>query len=316
MERFARLKVLASWRVAQADGVRRQGPGGRMRLFVSYARTDRPTVDPLAQRLRQAGNDVWLDLDLVGGQVWWDNILRQIRESDALITIVSRSSLKSQTCRVERQYATQLGKPILPLTFEPISPGTLPSDISRLQVVDYSRPSEDSAFALVGAIVRLPAPPPLPVPLPEPPDVPSSYWGNIGDQINAQTLTLDQQFAIVGHLESALAPTADPAEMPVALDLLSQLEQRADLYFRVERRIALLKQNITVIPAAGSTKPPDPGPTPRADAAQSSTTRRARPGPSRERSSEIREWARRRGFKVTERGRIPAHIVAEYEASH
>jgi hypothetical protein len=315
MERFARLKVLASWRVAQADDVRRQGPGGRMRLFVSYARTDRPTVDPLAQRLRQAGNDVWLDLDLVGGQVWWDNILRQIRESDALIAIVSRSSLKSQTCRVERQYAAQLGKPILPLTFEQLSPGTLPSDISRLQVVDYSRPSEDSAFALVGAIARLPAPPPLPVPLPESPDVPSSYWGNIGDQINAQTLTLDQQFAIVGHLESALAPTADPAEMPVALDLLSQLEQRADLYFRVERRIALLKQNINLSPgAAGSTKPPDPGPTPRAGTAQSSTIRRT--APSRDRSSEIREWARRRGYKVNERGRIPANIIAEYEANH
>jgi Raf kinase inhibitor-like YbhB/YbcL family protein len=297
-----------------------------MRLFVSYARTDRPKVDPLARRLRHAGNDAWLDIDLVGGQVWWDKILHQIRGSDAFIAIVSRSSLKSEACRIERQYAAQLGKPILPLTIEPLSAGVLPSDISRLQMVDYSRPDEDTAYALIGAIMRLPTPPPLPVPLPEPPDAPFSHWGSIGDQINAQTLTLDQQFAIVGHLESALAPTADPAEIPIALDLLSQMEQRVDLYAAVGRKIALLKQNTSNGPGATlSTEPAGPGPTPRPVTAQPSTARRpasqtnqkgTAPGvPARDRSSIIREWAKQRGYKVNERGRIPAAIIAEYEST-
>src|SRR5260370_32752988 len=44
--------------------------------------------------------------------------------------------------------------------------------------------------------------------------------------------------------------------------------------------------------------------------------RRARTGPGRERSDEIRAWARQRGHKVSERGGIPAQIIAEYEASH
>jgi len=44
--------------------------------------------------------------------------------------------------------------------------------------------------------------------------------------------------------------------------------------------------------------------------------RRARTGPGRERSAEIRAWARQRGHKVSERGRIPANIINEYEASH
>jgi hypothetical protein len=47
-----------------------------------------------------------------------------------------------------------------------------------------------------------------------------------------------------------------------------------------------------------------------------SRRRRARSGPGRERSSEIRAWAKQRGHKVSERGRIPAAIIAEYEASH
>ena len=39
-------------------------------------------------------------------------------------------------------------------------------------------------------------------------------------------------------------------------------------------------------------------------------------GPGRERSSEIRAWAKQRGYKVSERGRIPATIIQEYEATH
>jgi hypothetical protein len=35
--------------------------------------------------------------------------------------------------------------------------------------------------------------------------------------------------------------------------------------------------------------------------------------PGRERSSEIRAWAKQRGHKVSERGRIPAAIIAQYE---
>jgi hypothetical protein len=44
--------------------------------------------------------------------------------------------------------------------------------------------------------------------------------------------------------------------------------------------------------------------------------RRSRTGPGRERSAEIRSWAKQRGYKVNERGRIPAAIVAEYESAH
>lgn len=42
--------------------------------------------------------------------------------------------------------------------------------------------------------------------------------------------------------------------------------------------------------------------------------RRPRGGPGRERSAEIRSWAKQRGYKVNERGRIPAAIVQEFEA--
>ncbi|MEU4828524.1 Lsr2 family protein [Actinomadura sp. NPDC023710] len=44
--------------------------------------------------------------------------------------------------------------------------------------------------------------------------------------------------------------------------------------------------------------------------------RGARTAGSRERSAEIREWAKNNGIKVNERGRIPANVIEKYEASN
>jgi hypothetical protein len=43
---------------------------------------------------------------------------------------------------------------------------------------------------------------------------------------------------------------------------------------------------------------------------------RTRGASSRERSADIRAWAKQRGIKVNERGRIPASVVEQYEAAH
>ncbi|MDQ1713046.1 MAG: hypothetical protein QOE45_2496 [Frankiaceae bacterium] len=52
-------------------------------------------------------------------------------------------------------------------------------------------------------------------------------------------------------------------------------------------------------------------------AARGASSRRGRSGGSgdRQRTQEIRAWARSKGIKVSERGRLSADIVAKYEAS-
>lgn len=44
--------------------------------------------------------------------------------------------------------------------------------------------------------------------------------------------------------------------------------------------------------------------------------RRSRAASSRERSADIRAWAKAHGIKVNERGRIPQQVVEQYEAAH
>lgn len=41
----------------------------------------------------------------------------------------------------------------------------------------------------------------------------------------------------------------------------------------------------------------------------------ARPGPGGERAGDIRAWASQQGIAVSGRGRIPASVVAQYEAA-
>ena len=44
--------------------------------------------------------------------------------------------------------------------------------------------------------------------------------------------------------------------------------------------------------------------------------RRRRTVATRQRSAEIRAWAKRAGIEVSDRGRIPAQVIRSYEASH
>jgi Lsr2 len=43
---------------------------------------------------------------------------------------------------------------------------------------------------------------------------------------------------------------------------------------------------------------------------------RARRSSADDKNKEVRDWARERGLEVNDRGRIPAHIVAKYEAEN
>ncbi len=57
-----------------------------------------------------------------------------------------------------------------------------------------------------------------------------------------------------------------------------------------------------------------------ADKARRATSRVSRPKrrttAHRQRSAEIRAWAKRNGIEVSDRGRIPAQVISSYEESH
>src|SRR5687767_11276595 len=107
------------------------------RIFLSYARGDRPAVETLVADLRGSGHSPFFDNELAGGQAWWEELLTQIENCDAFMPSLTGRYLRSVPCKLEAEYATMLGKPFLPVALEAISPRFCPPRIAEAHWVTY-----------------------------------------------------------------------------------------------------------------------------------------------------------------------------------
>jgi hypothetical protein len=209
-------------------------------LFVSCHRENKRRVDELVDQLQRRNYEVWADSSLRGGQARWDKILRRIAECDAFIAIVSRATLDSVACQREREWARKLNKPVLPVAVERVLEEALPRELSTLQIVDYSTPGADAAFALAGALSALGPTPPPPEKWPDPPLAPLSYLSEVVDHVaQDEPLTQERQRRILDQLQTALE-SADPEEQQGGREILDRFSKRADLYADANMSIAQL----------------------------------------------------------------------------
>jgi hypothetical protein len=243
-------------------------------LFISYNNEDVAVVRTLAADLASLSHQVWFDKELTGGQAWWDLILAEIRRCDVFVFALSPASLESYPCRLEREYASALGKPILPvLAADGVSASLLPPALSKVQFVDYRRHDKSELVAVIRALDTLPPPQPPEVP-PEPPPVPISYLSELKDQIDTPaTLGFEAQTVLVFKLKEAIRQQADARD---GRRLLELLRKRRDLFAVVaaeidealaDRKTAIAKERVTpraVAPPAllVAAKPDEPEPPP------------------------------------------------------
>lgn len=206
-----------------------------MSIFISYARADRPAVEALSRDLERAHHDVWMDNELAGGQIWWDTILRSIRECDLYVFVLSPDSLTSRACKAEFEYALALRRPLMPVLVRDVAIQFAHPAIGNTHIVDYRVRSVESGIALVSAIARLPAAPALPDPLPPQPATPMSYMNHLREQVEAPFLTFQQQSHLLVDLKEYLG--SDEGERRLAMDLLMGLRHRRDVAEHIGREI-------------------------------------------------------------------------------
>src|SRR5687767_1204245 len=84
-----------------------------MRLFISYARVDKPYSAHIIETLDV--HETWLDQRLYAGQHWWKEILRRLDWCEGLIYLLSPDSIASEYCRKEFELAKNLGRHIFPV---------------------------------------------------------------------------------------------------------------------------------------------------------------------------------------------------------
>ena len=119
-------------------------------VFISYSRSDSVFVKDLANQLREAGCKVWQDISgLRGGQTWASEIDRAVRDSDALIVVLSPDSSASEWVRKESLLAMTLHKPIVPILLRETE---IPIQFVDLQYVDFRGDTTEATQRLFEAI--------------------------------------------------------------------------------------------------------------------------------------------------------------------
>lgn len=112
-----------------------------MKLFISYAQSDRAHIELLAQVLVEGGHEAWIDHDLSADKRWEKVLKEQVGSCDALIYGISRDALKSEWCKREYRTAKKAKMSIIPVLINSDAAADIPSDLKHLEVVDFSEGS-------------------------------------------------------------------------------------------------------------------------------------------------------------------------------
>src|SRR5262249_31135286 len=138
-------------------------------IFISYSKADHPLALKLSAFLEAEGWSVWWDRNLSAGEVYRDEIMRELSAARAVIVIWTQTSIKSDWARAEAGRAKAEGKLIpvqaaglaysdIPLPFGEMHTETLTAaDLIRAAVVaQLSKPAvAPSPLWLVTRTIRL-----------------------------------------------------------------------------------------------------------------------------------------------------------------
>ena len=123
-----------------------------MKVFVSYARADKPYCIRIIGTLH--AHDVWYDQRLYAGQDWWQEILRRLEWCDVFLYLLSPDSVTSQYCRRELELALRLKRDIIPVMIT--SDTVLPDNMRDWQYVDLTdKLTVENVSQLLNAILMV-----------------------------------------------------------------------------------------------------------------------------------------------------------------
>lgn len=104
------------------------------RIFLSYSSKDRDRIRPLAERLEQAGLDLWWDPHIEIGTSFRKVITNQLEKADFILVAWSRHSIESEWVCDEAEFGKRKGI-LIPVLIDPVEP---PMGFRSYQTLDIS----------------------------------------------------------------------------------------------------------------------------------------------------------------------------------
>ena len=244
-------RTIIKRRPAQRAGRTDERRGWAVRIFVSYARADQDLVNRLVSDLHELRPETYYDRQLVGGQLWWSELLRQIEGSTIFLPCLFDNYRDSEACRREAKYAADLGIPFLPLvlTGDAPSPAGFPPALADANWAHWDPAERTSLGHLATSLHRI-GPVVPPAIAPEPPPAPVDYRLHEIDESVRGTdpLPPERQGALLSELRGLLdGPHAD-----IAGDLLARLRLRSDLVPEVRREVDVVLGIVAPEPPDGA----------------------------------------------------------------
>ncbi|MBI1340492.1 TIR domain-containing protein [bacterium] len=111
----------------------------RIKVFVSYSRTDKEFADDLVIGLQACGFEAYIDReDIAAGEDWAARLGGLIAAADTVVYVLSPDSLSSEHCAWEVGESLRLNKRLLPVVWRPIPDGAAPPELSRLNYIHFT----------------------------------------------------------------------------------------------------------------------------------------------------------------------------------
>ncbi len=122
-----------------------------MNIFISYAHEDSTHLIEIERAL--GIHDVWFDKRLQLGQLWQQEIEREIGAAHCVLFLLSSRSLASDWCQRELDIALKLEKPIAPLMIEAVE---LPERLGKFQIINAVEGfSSDTTVKLLNGLFEI-----------------------------------------------------------------------------------------------------------------------------------------------------------------
>lgn len=132
------------------------------RVFISYKRTESSAFALLINReLKLAGLDPFIDMALIPGENWEDGLKKRIQESNYLIVLLGKETLKSQVTVQEIGWALDANVIIIPIwhngfVYRSGTWETIPVHVDKTLTTTHTiRVVEENPVAYQSAIIEL-----------------------------------------------------------------------------------------------------------------------------------------------------------------
>jgi WD40 repeat protein len=123
-----------------ADSAGKATRSDRLKIFISYSRTDAATADALVTALEARGFEVTIDKrNLPFGEEWQKELVEFIRLSDTVIWLVSNPSIESKWVNWELDEVKARNKRLVPVMVGLVDPAKLPRQLGKIHILPLDR---------------------------------------------------------------------------------------------------------------------------------------------------------------------------------